>query len=268
MPQTIHVHGKSFVVNAKGYEHFWKEVNGTNWEPETFKIFNENIDSGTFLIDIGAWIGPTVLYASQLAGKAIAFEPDPVAFPRLKENLALNTDAAWHDNVTLFDKAVSTRSGKMSLGSQNEGGDSMSSVLFADAATSWMVEATTLEDVMENQSVPGQKIFLKIDIEGGEYDLIPQIKDVLANRDVTAYISLHPHFLRRSLKKSVGKICGIPNFIKTRLQYLAIYRRLIGALPHDRKIEINGKEYTSFKWFLLHAFLRLRTPSDLLITNR
>jgi FkbM family methyltransferase len=265
--QKITVNNKSFFVDPTDYEYFWPQVNGGGWEPDTYQVFDENIDNETLVIDIGAWIGPTALYSAQLAKKCIAFEPDPIAFPRLKENVDLNKAAPWGENITVYDKAISPEKGEISFGSQQGGGDSMSSVLFAESATSWIVEAITLEDVFAEHSAPDQKIFLKIDIEGGEFDLVPEIKKQLADPRVTAYISLHPHFLRRSLKKSVGTFLFIPRFIKTRLQFLRIYKKLIAALPRDKKVTINGKEYTNYTWFLLHAFLRLRTPSDILISH-
>lgn len=263
--QKITVNDKSFFVDPTDYEYFWPIVNDGTWEKDTFRIFDENINDETLVIDIGAWIGPTVLYSAQLAKKCIAFEPDPIAFPRLQDNHKLNASASWYKNLIIYDKAVSTQKGEIMLGSQEGGGDSMSSVLFAGNSTHWAVEAVTLEDVLAEHSKPDQPIFLKIDIEGGEYDLIPQIKDYLADPRVIAYISLHPHFLRRSIKKSVGSFLGIPRFIQTRLQYLQIYKTLIKSLPTDKKVTIDGKEYKSYTWFLIHAFLRLRTPSDMLI---
>lgn len=263
--QKITVNDKSFFVDPTGYEYFWPEVNNGTWEKDTYRVFDENIDDKTLVIDIGAWIGPTVLYSAQLAKKCVAFEPDPIAFPRLQGNLKLNASASWSGNLIIYDKAVNAKSGEIMFGSQQDGGDSMSSVLFADYSTNWVVEAVTLEDVFAEHSEPDQKIFLKIDIEGGEYDLIPEIKDYLADPRVVAYISLHPHFLRRSIKKSVGSFFGIPKFIQTRLKYLRIYKALINALPIDKKVTIDGKEYKTYTWFLVHAFLRLRTPSDMLI---
>ncbi len=266
--QQITVNDKSFFVDSTDYEYFWPAVNDGAWETDTYRIFDENIDTETLVIDIGAWVGPTVLYSAQLAKKCVAYEPDPIAFPRLQDNLKLNADASWSKNLTIYDKAVNAKGGEIPFGSQHDGGDSMSSVLFADSSTSWVVGAVTLEDVFAEHAKPNQKTFLKIDIEGGEYALIPEIKDFLADPRVVAYISLHPHFLRRSLKKSVGTFLGIPRFIQTRIQYLQIYKALIKALPSNKKVTIGGKEYKTYTWFLIHAFLRLRTPSDVLIVNR
>ncbi len=266
--QQITVNNKSFFVDPTGYEYFWPSVNDGTWEPDTYRIFDEYIDDETLAIDIGAWIGPTALYAAQLAKKCIAFEPDPVAFPRLYENHKLNASATWSKRLSVYDKAVDARKGKISFGSQQEGGDSMSSVLFADFPTRWEVDTITLEEVIADNADPDQKIFLKIDIEGGEYTLVPQIKEFLADPRVVAHISLHPNFLRRSLKKSVGKFFGIPRLIQTRVRFVRTYKKLLAALPDNKKITFDEKEYKTYLWFLLHAFIRCRTPTDILISHR
>jgi hypothetical protein len=51
----------------------------------------------------------------------------------------------------------------------------------------------------------------------------------------------------------------------TKVAIFAVCRLRIGNLPQNKKATINGKEYTDYTWFLLHALLRLRTPSDILI---
>ena len=81
----------NFWVNQDGYESYWKLVNQGKWEPETFSVFDSNINKQTLFIDIGGWIGPTTLYGAQLAKKTLSLEPDPVAFKRLEENLNLNS---------------------------------------------------------------------------------------------------------------------------------------------------------------------------------
>ena len=265
--QEITVNGKSFRVETKGYEDFWAQVNSGEWEPSTYKNFDENIDDTTLMLDIGAWIGPTALYAAQLAQKCLAFEPDPIAFDRLRANAALNSAESWSSKLVVLNKAVGTKAGTIPFGSRKGGGDSTSSVLFADGPTSWLVEAITLQSVLDDHAEPDQKIFLKIDIEGGEYDLIPGIKAVLADPNVTAAISLHPTFLRRSIRKSLGRFFGFPKFIQTRRQFLKINKALVEALPGDKTVTIDGKKYTDFKWFLINAFIRLRSPTEILIRS-
>ena len=83
-PMKVERYGKSFFVSGNPkYFFFWKNK---SWERNTHKIFDKFLDSNHSYIDIGAWIGPTVLYGAQIAKKVYAIEPDPIAFKELEKN--------------------------------------------------------------------------------------------------------------------------------------------------------------------------------------
>lgn len=83
----IKIKNKEFEVIDTN-QNFWSNIG--NWEPETFNIFDIFLDAQHTYLDIGAWIGPTVLYGSSVAKKCIALEPDPIAYNTLKKNIQLN----------------------------------------------------------------------------------------------------------------------------------------------------------------------------------
>lgn len=86
----ISVGGQSFQVVSAHHPKLWDKVNAGVWEPDTFVVLDHMLSEGTPYVDCGAWIGPTVLYAACKGAAITAFECDPVAIRRLKENLALN----------------------------------------------------------------------------------------------------------------------------------------------------------------------------------
>src|SRR5580692_4173846 len=86
----IQAHGKQFEVSPANHLSFWDEVSSGTWESSTFAIFDRFLDRQHSYIDIGAWIGPTVLYGCQLAKTAYALEPDPLAYVELAQNIAVN----------------------------------------------------------------------------------------------------------------------------------------------------------------------------------
>ena len=102
----ISIGNLNFWVNQDGYESYWKLVNQGKWEPETFSVFDSNIDEQTLFIDVGGWIGSTSLYAAQIAKKTIILEPDPIAFKRLKQNLGLNLNILSKKNINIFNLAL------------------------------------------------------------------------------------------------------------------------------------------------------------------
>jgi len=191
----------SFRVVVNNWGNFWRRVECSDWEPQTFQIFDEFIDSDCIYIDVGAWIGPTVLYAAQFAKFTYAFEPDPVAFRELKSNITANNDSDWISRVVINNKAISSASGTLRIGSRGGGGDSMSSALFSDEGTSWEVEAITIDQLVETEGLQHMSMFIKMDIEGGEYELIPELTRFFDQHDVNLYLSMHPEFHAISLKQ-------------------------------------------------------------------
>lgn len=174
-----------------GYEWFWPGFANGTWEPETFKIFDRFLDPERNFVDIGAWIGPTTLYAAHKAKQVFAFEPDQVAFRHLDINLRLNQVK----NVVAYPIAVSNAWKQMQFGPKTGFGDSMASELWG--AEQWnTVPAISLEAVLEVN--PN---FIKIDIEGGEKFIFnsPSIKYALAYVKPTIHLSLHtPWFAKDS----------------------------------------------------------------------
>lgn len=62
---------------------FWRRAGRGDWEPETFAVLDAHLRGDADYLDIGAWIGPTVLYAARKARHVWCFEPDPTAYRHL-----------------------------------------------------------------------------------------------------------------------------------------------------------------------------------------
>lgn len=101
------------VTNETRFDEFWTHVDSGQWESSTLNVITKNLKKGDVYIDIGAWIGPTVLAAASTGCTVHAYEPDPVAFAELSANVAANKT----DNITLNNVALFDRHGEMSFGS-------------------------------------------------------------------------------------------------------------------------------------------------------
>lgn len=178
----------------------WRKVGSDRWEPDTFSVFDRFIDSETVYLDIGAWIGTTVLYACQRAKRSYAFEPDPVACQELRRNVAANAGNPAMERLEVIEKAIGAEDGVVTLGSDTQGGDSRSSVLACGGATAWQVDSLRLDSFLASLE-PGARCFIKIDIEGAEYGLVPAMRSAFADHDVDLLLSLHPFELARSFRK-------------------------------------------------------------------
>lgn len=175
------------------YESYWQLVSCGAWEPETFAIFDKYIEREHSYIDVGSWIGPTILYGAQLAKRAYGLEPDPVAYAELAANVALNPELS--EKINIFSVCISDNSGTLRFGNRRNAGDSNSSLFFVDRKVTWEVLGMTFDDFIREYGITDCR-FIKMDIEGGEYVVIPSMANYLKTNRPTLYLSLHPRFLR------------------------------------------------------------------------
>jgi FkbM family methyltransferase len=252
---VLHVatRGKTFDVEPAGHASFWEALGGGTWEPETFRIFDRFLSPDHSYIDIGAWIGPTVLYGSRTARVAYGLEPDPIAYAELERNVAVNRDCAT--NIKLFNACIATRSGEVSLGSRGAGGDSTSSLLFAHKKTHWTVKAFSFADFIEQNRIADCN-FIKMDIEGGEYKILPTMAAYLKRHRPTLHLSLHPCYLK-------WRPLGWPGRVMARLVATV---RLLRSIDFYRHIyDHNGCELTPARLLWLS---RSNTSLDVVLTDQ
>ena len=170
---------------------FWRKCSQRGWEPETFAVLDAHLSKDADYLDIGAWSGPTVLYAAKTARKVWAFEPDRDAFRALDWNLTLN----GLENVGAFAAAVAGETGLARMASfRGEPGDSMTSLLNPDGAHAmdvltldWAVFAAGAD--LSHVSV------VKLAVEGAEFDLIPRLAPWLERVKPALYLSTHGPYL-------------------------------------------------------------------------
>lgn len=186
------------------------EVNELDkWESGTFYILDLFKNNNGILIDIGAQIGSISLYSASLYKKIIAVEADPVAIEALKANIKCNN----FKNINLIEKAISdTDNIEIIFGGNGPLGNSESTILvndknFLDIETKWknnhneIVKVNTIKFetlIKELDLDPNEIALIKIDIEGGEKIIIPDMKNCLISVNIPIWISLHPSFLEKS----------------------------------------------------------------------
>lgn len=245
----VTIEGTPVRVRRGRNDDFWGRYEEGVWEPDTRAVFRRFIDKQHSYIDIGSWIGPTLLQGCQLAGRAYGIEPDPVAFAELAENIEDNQLIAG--NVQLFNVCIAPVSGKVSFGSRGDGGDTMSSLLFSGGKTNWMVEGLTFQDWIERTGIDDCN-FIKIDIEGGEYSVLPTMAAYLTSHRPTLLLSLHPCFIGDLAAKSIKarfrrSVFRLSNTINL-LRIVRFYRHMYDPLG-----KVPGSAIGSFRTRLHHA---------------
>jgi FkbM family methyltransferase len=171
---------------------FWDKVESGLWEPETLALIDQQVAPGTTFLDLGAWVGPTALYAAARGARVIALEADPVALAQLHRNLAVNPVLAQH--IEVMARAVHAAEGRVPFGARRKPGDSMSSVLIAPGAATWMADTITPRVLAARIGEAG-RLFVKLDIEGGEYELLPSMRPLVDRALCSVLVSFHPGIL-------------------------------------------------------------------------
>lgn len=185
--QIIKFNGKEYKV-VKHW--FWDEFVKSFWEERTYKIFERYIDKDTSYIDVGAWIGATMIYASQFTEKTMfGIEANPLSCGMLFANCKALDCVITHCCITDKDDEKIGFGGK-----DNQENTSSASSIYGDC---WQVSTKTLLTYLsKNKLLEGEKLFIKIDIEGAEELIWRDLKFLRYLADGTIYLSIHPPFMK------------------------------------------------------------------------
>ena len=167
-PGKLHSHKlfghQTWFVSGQEYLHGIKEI-------FVEEIYKQALSPNAYVLDCGANIGLSVIYLKKICPTAtiIAFEPDKNNFELLQKNIASH----GLQNVELKNEAVWKEETMLSFGS--EGTMSSKIVFDKEAHPSTLTKAVRLKDYL-NRKID----FLKIDIEGAEYQVLCDISDNLS----------------------------------------------------------------------------------------
>jgi FkbM family methyltransferase len=147
-----------------------------DYEKEEAALLMKNVGPGMTVLDIGANIGYfTLLLATMVGpeGQVHAFEPNPAMHKRLQGNLALNV-ASPMGQVRVHSCALGAQAGTLDffcpvLGFEGVGG--LKDIARAPVQSVIQVPVVTLDQLVEQQELTHLD-FIKMDIEGGELDVL------------------------------------------------------------------------------------------------
>ena len=191
----IQLNGNSmYLAPAGGYPPL-SMANG-RYEPATTLLFQETLQSGMVVIDIGAHVGYYTLLAAKLVGptgKVYAFEPAPENYATLLKNIKLNN----YGNIAAARMALSDRRGDsvIYLSGLDTGRHSLYQHGLPEQGNT-LVETTTLDHFMESQDWP-QIDLIKIDVEGAEVAVLDGMcQFLLRSPQLKLVIELNPALLQ------------------------------------------------------------------------
>lgn len=210
VPRNIRL-GETTVCVADDQPTFWDKVERGLWEPETLALIDAQVAPGTTFLDLGAWVGPTALYAAAHGARVVALEADPVALSQLRRNLAANPELARR--IEVLERAVHAVEGRIKFGARRKPGDSMSSVLVGPGAVTWKAEAITPQ-ALAGRLGASAGLFIKMDIEGGEYELLPAMGPLVDQPGCRVLVSFHPGILATVLPDTAQRAAATARALK------------------------------------------------------
>jgi FkbM family methyltransferase len=137
------------------------------------------IRPGDVVHDIGANIGThTIAFAMTTGstGKVVAFEPERNMAEKLKHNIVLNE----LENIQVVQSALGATTGRADLYVDSRPGSGRHRMLDTHGWRSATVDVFTCDDLVASGEVPAPNI-VKIDVEGGELQVLSGMRSVLAN---------------------------------------------------------------------------------------
>ena len=174
-----------------------------SYEIAQHRAFAEEIRPGQVVYDLGANVGFYTLIAARRAGstgRVVAFEPLERNLRYLRRHLAVNGVT----NTTVVAAAVSGTAGVAGLDASR--GPSMARLSRQRADS---VEVVTLDHVARARRLPDPNV-MKIDVEGGELDVLRGGEQLLRRARPTLFVSTHSTDLHRGCAawlRDAGFVC-------------------------------------------------------------
>ena len=176
---------RPFYLQSYYHKGYW--FYGKNREKDELDLFQKLITKGDTVLDVGTHIGYLTQYFEFLVGgegQVLAVEPTPNSIYYLKKNVSCKT--------VIIDKAASNRCGEVEFFTEEFGGFTNSLISeftqsqnelhqkfqhINSKISSIKVKTDTLDNIcVQNDIIPN---FIKIDVEGAEYDVLKGAKQIL-----------------------------------------------------------------------------------------
>lgn len=156
-----------------------------SYEPAIQSLIEETLRPGDIAFDVGSNLGYfTLMMAKKVGsgGQVVAFEPDPEMFSALKRNLGRNSDAAAP--VRALSVAAGAARGKVRFA---RGWRATRGRIVATGGD-LDVDVMTVDEASKRYGLPR---LLKIDVEGGELDVLCGAGSVLTETRPLVLVEVH-----------------------------------------------------------------------------
>lgn len=183
----IALRGTTFVVP----DHRWWKAFANEWEADTFRAYRALIRPGDTVVDVGAWIGPTIMFACVCGARRIlAIEPNPACRPYL--DALVEAVLPRKTELVVCPTGVFAAAGEAEFGIPG-GGELVARASASLTGRGVRIEVARLPDLLAKYGFINPA-FVKIDIEGAEFTIADQIAALAAVPGIRVFLSLHSPF--------------------------------------------------------------------------
>lgn len=167
------------------------------YEEKELRFVTSQLNEGDLFVDIGANIGLFTLVASRIvgsSGRVVSFEPALRNYNKLVHHISTNNIS----NVIAEKLAISSGESSITLkGGEDSFNSGMISEFGTDTGHSELVSTTSL-DRYRHINIDGKIKFIKIDIEGGEYNALQGMQEILSADRPMILMELNDNLLNRA----------------------------------------------------------------------
>ena len=153
------------------------------------------LSEGKIVLDIGAYAGVTSIIFGQLVGSAghvYAFEADPINYECARQNLEMASRWMGLNNITLVHKAVWSDNQGVLFSQEGAMGSSAVAITGAGRGDAIRIPSITLAEFCAESGL-NRVDFIKVDIEGGEVELLKSSTEFLSR--IKPRMIVEPHMV-------------------------------------------------------------------------
>ncbi len=198
-----HFEKEDIAIHFSSKEYIERRVWMTGeYETEIQKVFQTYVPSAGNILDIGANIGINSIRLSKLLkhdGRVYSFEPIPYNQKRFSQNIQLN----GIKNIELIPYALGDSNQSMHIKfDENEENKGAISLMNADI-NGLIVDVLKGDDWVKNNRIEAIK-FMKIDVEGFEWNVIEGLKETIKINHPTILIEWDLNYQKKSNQSDIS----------------------------------------------------------------
>jgi FkbM family methyltransferase len=189
------------------YSHV-SQVIDPDYEKNNFKYYLNTIGQSTIFLDIGANLGVHSLFVAKYcnAHLVIAVEPNPKCNYLIKKSINLNYKLL--NKIKVISKIITASNNNiLTLFKNNSGSGSITGDFGKDFIEKYNQEKIISDVIKPTELINNiikknkkKEIFIKLDIQGSEYNFIENIKNILLEKDIIKCIIFEVN------KKNISKL--------------------------------------------------------------